>query len=140
MAQQVKKTQSAGGVVLNPEGLVLVVKQRGDSWSLPKGHIDPGEDALSAAVREIAEESGVTQVDLIMPLGNYTRTRIGKNGGEDPSEMKTIHMFLFRADQKKLKPTDPSHPEARWVAPEQVATLLTHPKDREFFLKIKDNI
>jgi len=140
MAQHVQHTQSAGGVVLNPEGLVLVVNQRGNSWSLPKGHIDPGENALGAAIREIAEESGVKHLDLIMPLGAYTRSRIGKNGGEDFSELKTIHMFPFRSDQKTLRPLDPHHPEARWVAPAEVPALLTHPKDREFFLKIKDNI
>ena len=53
-----KHTQSAGGVVLNKKGEVLVVSQRGTSWSLPKGHIDKGEDALGAAKREIYEESG----------------------------------------------------------------------------------
>ncbi len=46
-----KKTHSAGGVVTNGEGEVLVVSQRGTSWSLPKGHIDAGENALVAAKR-----------------------------------------------------------------------------------------
>jgi 8-oxo-dGTP pyrophosphatase MutT (NUDIX family) len=54
-----RKTHSAGGVVTNDEGKVLVVNQRGTSWSLPKGHIDPGESALAAAEREIYEESGI---------------------------------------------------------------------------------
>jgi 8-oxo-dGTP pyrophosphatase MutT (NUDIX family) len=54
-----RKTRSAGGVVTNEEGEILVVSQRGTSWSLPKGHIDPGEDALVAAKREIYEESGI---------------------------------------------------------------------------------
>ena len=45
-----KKSFSAGGVVLNTQNEVLVVSQHGDSWSLPKGHIDQGEDALTAAL------------------------------------------------------------------------------------------
>ena len=140
MTIKTKHTESAGGVVLNKDGLVLVVSQRGGSWSLPKGHIDPGENALEAAQREIAEESGVDQLELIMEIGNYSRYRIGKNSGEDLTEMKTIHMFLFRTDQIRLKPTDPKHPEARWVDKEAVAGLLTHPKDKEFFLNVKDKI
>ena len=48
-----KKTRSAGAVVTNDEGKLLVVSQRGTSWSLPKGHIDPGESALAASRREI---------------------------------------------------------------------------------------
>ena len=81
-----KKTFTAGGVVLNEKGEVLVVNQRGNSWSLPKGHIDPGEDDLTAAKREIAEESGITELDYIKPLGTYERFRIGKHGGDDTSE------------------------------------------------------
>ena len=72
-------TYSAGGVVLNGSGQVLVVNQRGNSWSLPKGHIDPGEDALTAARREIYEESGVSELDLVKELGSYEYTRALKD-------------------------------------------------------------
>lgn len=131
-----KRTFTAGGVVLNGRGEVLVVNQRGNSWSLPKGHIDPGEDDVAAARREIAEESGITQLEFIRPLATYERHRIGKHGGEDPGELKQMRFFLFRTGQMRLAPTDPVNPEARWVPREQVADLLTHPKDREFFLGI----
>lgn len=131
-----KRTFTAGGVVLNGRGEVLVVNQRGNSWSLPKGHIDPGEDDVAAARREIAEESGITRLEFIRPLATYERHRIGKHGGEDTSELKQMRFFLFRTGQMRLAPTDPVNPEARWVPREQVAGLLTHPKDREFFLGI----
>ena len=72
-----KKTHSAGGVVTNQEGKVLVVSQHGTSWSLPKGHIDPGETALAAARREIYEESGIRDLEFVRELGTYERYRIG---------------------------------------------------------------
>ena len=128
-----KKTQSAGGVVLNAKGEVLVVNQNWDSWSLPKGHIDPGEDALGAARREIYEESGLTNLTLVRDLGSYKRYKISLDGGDDTSELKTIHMFLFTTDQEKLEPIDPGNPEARWLKKSEVASLLTHQKDKEFF-------
>jgi ADP-ribose pyrophosphatase YjhB (NUDIX family) len=129
----VKKTQSAGGVVTNGGGEVLVVSQHGTSWSLPKGHIDPGEDALTAARREIYEESGVRHLQFVRELGTYERHKIGANGGEDRSELKAITMLLFRTREKTLKPVDPDNPEARWVEKGKVAELLTHEKDKEFF-------
>jgi ADP-ribose pyrophosphatase YjhB (NUDIX family) len=132
-----RETRSAGGVVTNGDGKILVVSQRGTSWSLPKGHIDPGEDALTAAKREIAEESGIGELELIGELGTYQRYRIGVNGQEDRSELKSITMFLFKTNENTLKPTDPDNPEARWVARNDVANLLTHPKDREFFSSIR---
>lgn len=128
-----KKTHSAGGIVLSPSGDVLVVNQNGDSWSLPKGHVDPDETPKEAAVREIAEESGITQLTLVRELETYERYLIGIDGQDDTSERKSITMFLFRTDQVQLAPTDPHNPEARWVKPDAVADLLTHPKDKAFF-------
>ncbi len=135
-----KRTQTAGGVVLNKEGLVLVVSQNGNSWSLPKGHIDEGENKLQAAIREIYEESGISELELVKNLGSYERYRIGLDGGEDISELKQIYIFLFSTNQNVLKPIDPANPEAIWVKKENVADLLTHKKDKEFFLRIIDEI
>jgi ADP-ribose pyrophosphatase YjhB (NUDIX family) len=132
-----KKTHSAGGVVTNREGKVLVVSQRGTSWSLPKGHIDPGENALVAAKREIFEESGIRDLELIRELGTYERHKIGVDGGDDRSELKVITMFLFRTSEKSLKPVDPDNPEAKWVEKSKVALLLTHEKDKEFFWRVE---
>lgn len=134
MDQESAHTKSAGGIVLNPDGDVLVVSQSGTSWSLPKGHIEAGEDALEAAEREIREESGIERLHLVRELGTYQRYKIDEHGGEDRTELKAITLFLFETDQTRLKPIDPENPEARWVNPEDVAALLTHPKDKEFFL------
>lgn len=139
MENNVKQTTSAGGVVINKDGLILVVNQKGQSWSLPKGHIDEGERALDAAKREIYEESGINQLELLSELGSYQRPRIALGGGDDIFEQKTIFMFLFKTDQSLLKPIDPENPEARWVNKDDVSDLLTHRKDKEFFLSIRNN-
>ncbi len=131
-------TESAGGIVLNALNEVAVVSQKGDSWSLPKGHVDPGETPREAAEREVREETGITELAFARELGSYERYRIGKGGvGEDEGELKRIHMFLFRTLQQALAPEDPMNPEARWVPIEQVGGLLTHPKDKAFFESVK---
>lgn len=133
----------AGGIVLSPSRHVLVVSQHGDSWSLPKGHIDDGETPIQAALREIEEESGIPResLRLIRELGTYDRFRIGKGGiGDDTSEQKTITMFLFETDHESLSPQDPANPEARWVTSDGVAQLLTHPKDADFYRSALEQI
>lgn len=128
------KTYSSGGIVLNNKGQVLVVNQHNDSWSLPKGHIDPGENERQAAAREIEEESGITDLKFLKEVGTYQRYRIGKNGvGDDKSDLKTITLFLYKTSQEDLNPSDPDNPEARWVEINNVSNLLTHPKDKQFF-------
>jgi len=128
-----KRTASGGGVIINKLGQVLVVSQHGTSWSLPKGTLEEGEDARTAAVREIREETGITQLNFIKELGSYERYMIGKNGGEYRGHLKHLTFFLYTTDETELMPIDPENPEARWVAPGCVASLLTHPKDKKFF-------
>jgi len=126
-----KRSRSAGGVVLNPTGRVLMVSQRGKSWSLPKGHLEKGEGPLTAARREIYEESGVSELKLVRFLGAYERA--ASSGGE----VKELTFYLFRAPARRhLKPLDPDHPEARWVNKNKVPGLLIHPEDRAFFRKV----
>src|SRR3989339_990356 len=128
-------TYSAGGVVLNSKGQILVVNQDSDSWSLPKGHIDEGEDAMQAARREIFEESGIKQLEYIKELGTYRRFRM-KHGKMDKTQRKNITMFLFKTTETELRPVDPENPEARWVDKDKVSELLSFAKDREFFERV----
>ncbi len=122
---------SAGGLVLS-RGRVLVVRQLHNTWSLPKGHLEPGETPLEAAKREILEESGIRTLTFIRPLGSYTRYQIGLDGKDDMSKKKHIIMFLFTTTQTKLRPQDPATPEAVWLPPAKAVARLTHPKDRAF--------
>ena len=129
-------TKSAGGIVLNVDKKILIVNQNYDSWSLPKGHIDPGETALEAAKREIYEESGITKLEYIKDLGLYKRFKIGLDGKDDQKELKTIQLFLFKTKQLELKPIDPMNPEARWGSVDEVYNLLTHQIDKDYFLSV----
>ena len=135
-----KVTVSAGGVVINGQKMILVVNQNGTSWSLPKGHVDLGEEPLQAAIREITEESGVDDLHFLRVLGSYGRFKLGKDTGEDKQEWKVLLFFLFKTKQNELNPKDPHHPQARWVHPDEVEALLTHPKDKAFYKSIRDQI
>ena len=130
-----KIVECAGGIVINDKKEVVVVNQNFDSWSLPKGHVDPGEDKLTTAIREIYEESGIKNPKFIKPLGEFSRYRIGLDGNDDKTELKKIKIFLFKSSQANLDPKDPNNPIAKWVPYENVVELLTHNKDKEFYLK-----
>ena len=134
------ETRSAGGIVLNRKGQVLIVSQKGTSWSLPKGHIEENENELEAARREIYEEAGIRDLELIKELGSYQRYKLGKDGDEDGSELKTIYLFLFKTSETSLQPVDSDNPEALWVEKEDAVKWLTHPKDKEFFLSVISQI
>lgn len=121
----------AGGIVLYLDQ-VLVIRQNGNSWSLPKGHVDPGESYEQAARREIAEESGLTHLTLVRAFPTYQRFRLSLSGGDDFTEQKTMHFFLYTTDHSQLAPQE-SHSEACWMPAAAVSSLLSHPKDRAFY-------
>ena len=136
-----RKSFSAGGVVIQKTTKkVLIVEQKNDIWSLPKGHIDFGENALQAAKREIKEESGVTQLRLIKELGSYERHKISVSGQDDKTEIKNIVLFLFETNQMNLSPEDQDNPSAEWLDIKETAERLTHPKDKNFFLSILQSL
>ena len=129
-------TQSAGGIILNPYSEIAMVNQHGNSWSFPKGHLEQNESLLDAAIREITEETGLVELEFIDYLGSYQRYKIGLNGTDNQSELKDIHFYFFKSEKSLLAPTDPDNPEAKWIAIDQAASLLTHPKDKLFFESI----
>ncbi len=73
MEQIQKQRESAGGIIKGPDGRIVIVRQHGDSWSFPKGGVEDTETPLDAATREIKEETGITQLELVQELGSYER-------------------------------------------------------------------
>jgi 8-oxo-dGTP pyrophosphatase MutT (NUDIX family) len=61
--------KAGGGLVINPFGKVLLIFRRG-VWDLPKGKQDPGETLAQTALREVREETGLTDLKLVEKLGN----------------------------------------------------------------------
>lgn len=131
--ENVKHTYSAGGIIINKDRQVLLINEGGDFWGLPKGRIEKHEKAHTAARREIQEETGLTNIELLKKLGSYQRHPIIA-GSEDQTELKTITLFLFLAASDIPTINDEDN-ECAWFTVEQALSKLTHPKDKAFFIK-----
>lgn len=126
--------QAAGGIVVAPDGRIVVVGQQGRSWSLPKGHLEEGESAREGAEREITEESGLTDLRHERLLGSYVRSSISGDGTILPDRLKNIEMHLYSTAGGPLVPGDPDNPSAVWADPRTAARMLTHPADAAFLV------
>jgi len=131
---------SAGGVVLNPRGELLLVLQRNGVWSLPKGQVEEGEKHADAARREIMQETGIMDLTQVETLGSYTKYSIDDQGREDKTQLKRITVILFTTTETEVRPADPRIREARWVKPEEAVGMLTVPKDQDFLASVKHRL
>ena len=119
--------------------LVLLRPSRGEV-RLPKGHVEPGETVQEAARREVAEESGYTDIELIHPLGvQVVEFTLPRDRG-DLTIARTEHYFLFRLvgparrrrDDGDLK-FDPA-----WRHRDEVVDALTFPPEKEWARRALD--
>ena len=88
-----KEATSAGGVIVRSEKgraeILLIRDLDYEDWFLPKGHVENNESLEVAALREIEEETGLTDLKIIKHLGTFERY------AETAQEMKTHHYFLI---------------------------------------------
>ncbi len=132
-----KTATSAGGIILREfEGQLKIAlaqyARRPNSWVLPKGHVEEGETIEQAALREIYEETGLDNVQLITHLGTIMRESLKSNGDV---EEKTIHFFLAYSagNSPSQAPTDSSFVEVSWFFPQEALKLLPYESERAFF-------
>jgi 8-oxo-dGTP pyrophosphatase MutT (NUDIX family) len=120
---------AAGGVVYRLiEGAprILLIRDRYGRWTLPKGHLDPGETNEQAALREIAEETGV-RGQIVRHVADITY-QVSKKGLR---RNKTVAFFLVAALSQELSlPDDDEIQAAEWLAPDEALARIDYAQVR----------
>ncbi len=118
-----KKIDAAGGLVLNNQGHILMIKRMG-VWDLPKGKIEKGENRKEAAVREVEEECGITNLFAEKKIGKTYHTYIFQK----KNIFKTTHWFLMRykGNEKLIPQTEEDITEVKWKSPEEIKDIISN--------------
>ena len=130
---------SAGGLVVDPSGpvprvaLISHKDRRGRVvWSLPKGHVEEGETAAQAAVREVFEETGI-QAEVVAPLDSIDFWFTA----DDVRIHKTVHHFIMQAIGGEISGDNPEVLTAEWVELDRALTRLAYADERRLLHKAR---
>ncbi|SFD95431.1 ADP-ribose pyrophosphatase YjhB, NUDIX family [Actinopolyspora alba] len=116
-------------VVRDESGRVLLIERTdNDLWALPGGAQDIGETTRQAALREVAEETGLT-VEITDIVGIYSDPQhvIAYDDGEVRQEFSIV--FTARPVEGRLRPSSESR-RVHWIQPEELDSLTMHPTMR----------
>jgi ADP-ribose pyrophosphatase YjhB (NUDIX family) len=130
---------SAGGLVVDKTGTKGLLIGRLDPkdasherllWSLPKGHIEDGETPEQAAIREVAEETGIkSEITRSLGVIDFWFMASGKR------IHKTVHHFLFTEVGGRLAPQVTEVDDVAWFPLEEIASRLAYPDERKLIAK-----
>src|SRR5689334_24796212 len=108
--------------------LLLLIHDKYGRWTLPKGHLEDGEDEQAAALREVLEETGLSG-ELGALVARIVYTVRSKRGLE---RIKQVAVFLLRADGFEARPqADEGIRSAEWFAPDAALARIGYPQVRD---------
>ena len=125
---------SAGGIVQDGKRLLMVKVENLEGhlrWTFPKGHIEKGENAQGAALREVEEETGY-RCQALRPFERvqYYFQRDGQ------LVKKTVTWFLMKPLEKTGEPDADEILETAWVSMEEAKKRATYKSDKKLLSKL----
>jgi ADP-ribose pyrophosphatase YjhB (NUDIX family) len=130
---------SAGGLVIDHSGknglLIGRIDHKDSSgqrilWSLPKGHIEEGETPEQAALREVAEETGIeSAIERSLGVIDFWFMAGGKR------IHKTVHHYLFRETGGKLAAQESEVDEVGWFPLSEIVERLAYPDEKKLIAR-----
>ena len=139
-----------GIIVLNKDNKILVAKRIDNSknfWQMPQGGVDEGEDFLSAAYRELEEETSIKNVELIKELDGmltyelptHLLGKIWKGKYRGQKQKWFIMRFLGNDDDINLKTDKPEFLEWKWIDLSMITEVVVDFK-KHVYNELKEKI
>jgi 8-oxo-dGTP pyrophosphatase MutT (NUDIX family) len=123
---------SAGGGIVVRGGRVLLIRKRlPPEVRIPKGHIDRGEEADQTALREVAEETGYSDLRILANLGGQ-QSEFDHGGRHVVRDESCFLLAMVTERQVSRTEHDASRFEPTWVPLDSAPSLLTFPTEQEF--------
>lgn len=123
-----KKDFAYGVIVFYEENetvYYLILKQVQGHWSFPKGHAEKGETEMQTALRELEEETGITDVTLVSEGQKIKDEYIIKPDSPKPIN-KIVEFYIGQVSNKDVTMQDGEIFEFKWITAEEGNDILTY--------------
>ena len=100
-------------------------------WDYAKGHIEKGEKSLEAMKREINEETGLSDIEVVPGFSSYTKYFFRSEG---KNVFKVVDFHLVRSRSKDVR-LSKEHAGYAWLPYEEALARLTHKNAKEMLQK-----
>lgn len=131
--------KSSGGLIFKKKNklieIALIAIKNGNIWTIPKGLIDKGETAEEAAIREIAEETGL-HGEIIKYIGEKSYWFYMKD--TNIKCKKTVVYYLLKYLNGEVKDHSWEVDEAKWFNIDEAILKASYKSDKEIIKKAKD--
>ncbi len=132
-----KTINAAGGLVFNDKYQMLVIKRNG-KWDLPKGKVEENEKIKTAAVREVVEECGISNIKIRYKIDKTYHTYNYKN----KDIFKTTYWYLmqYKGNEDLIPQAEEGITEVKWLDISKIDEVLlnTHDSLMDLFLFVKN--
>ena len=109
-----KRIEAAGGIVRNQQNEYLFIRRLG-VWDLPKGKLHKYEQKEEGAIREVTEETGLTNLMITKPLPSTFHIYTDRKGNEILKETWWFEMF-YGKNETPVPQTEEDITEVRWFS------------------------
>ncbi|MGD9101718.1 MAG: NUDIX domain-containing protein [Anaerolineae bacterium] len=124
--------QAAGGVVVHQGKVLLLDRPSRDEVRLPKGHIEEGESPAEAALREVREEAGYAQLEIVADLGTQQVQFVDPFRSRQVTRDERYFLMRLRGEQQVERDEKEQQFIPLWTLPADAVAHLTFETEREF--------
>ena len=139
-----------GAIILNNENKVFVGKRKDnpvDKWQMPQGGVDIGEDYISAMKRELYEETGIKNIQILREINGLYEYELPKKligiiwKGKFRGQRQKWFIVKFIGEEKEinLNTQSPEFIDWKWIIPRKLPEVIVNFK-KEMYLELLKEI
>jgi ADP-ribose pyrophosphatase YjhB (NUDIX family) len=125
--------QAAGGVIIHDGKMLLLDRPTRGEVRLPKGHVEPGESPRETALREVREEAGYADLEILADLGMVMNHFFVPDKACEVMREEIFFLMTLRSDELFVRDDhDADQFQAIWVPLDEAPARLTFESEEEF--------